>query len=168
MPSEPLLSEDASQLDAAIDQAIAACDGDLRTTIGALIVANNFLEKEVEELMKAVSHAYSKHLLVLSENIDYRFESKIIWVFYLLGVDDVWWVFDAAIYPDQFISVNHTRNCCFYIVLLDYPVKPSGNLGPRRLLVHLEIRKPSFIQLSLPFVRKFNPSILSRDVAGQN
>ena len=58
MPSEPLLSEDASQLDAAIDQAIAACDGDLRTTIGALIVANNFLETEVEELMKAVSHAY--------------------------------------------------------------------------------------------------------------
>jgi ABC-type transporter Mla subunit MlaD len=59
MSSEPLLSEDdASELDAAIDQAIAACDGDLRATIGALIVANNFLETEVGELMKAVSHAY--------------------------------------------------------------------------------------------------------------
>jgi len=45
-------------LDAAIDQAIAACDGDLRATIGALIVANSFLETEVGELMKAVSHAY--------------------------------------------------------------------------------------------------------------
>jgi hypothetical protein len=42
----------------AIDQAIAACDGSLRATIGALIVANSFLETEVEELMKAVSHAY--------------------------------------------------------------------------------------------------------------
>jgi hypothetical protein len=59
MSSEPLLSEeDASELEAAIDHAIAACDGDLRETIGALIVANNFLETEVEELMKAVSHAY--------------------------------------------------------------------------------------------------------------
>jgi hypothetical protein len=59
MSSEPLLNEeDASELDAAIDQAIAACDGDLRATIGALIVANSFLETEVEELMKAVSHAY--------------------------------------------------------------------------------------------------------------
>ncbi len=31
---------------------------DLRATIGALIVANSFLETKVEELMKAVSHAY--------------------------------------------------------------------------------------------------------------
>jgi hypothetical protein len=45
-------------LEAAIDQAIAACDGDARATIGALIVANNFLETEVAELMKAVSRAY--------------------------------------------------------------------------------------------------------------
>jgi hypothetical protein len=59
MPSEPLLSEeDASELEAAIDHAIAACDGNFRATIGALIVANSFLETEVEELMKAVSHAY--------------------------------------------------------------------------------------------------------------
>lgn len=47
-----------SELDAAIDQAIATCDGDLRAAIGALIVANNYLESEVEELMKAVSHAF--------------------------------------------------------------------------------------------------------------
>jgi hypothetical protein len=58
MPSEPLLSEDASELETAIDHAIAACDGNFRATIGALIVANSFLETEVEELMKAVSHAY--------------------------------------------------------------------------------------------------------------
>jgi hypothetical protein len=59
MSSEPhLREEDASELDAAIDQAIAACEGDLRATIGALIVANSFLETEVEELKKAVSHAF--------------------------------------------------------------------------------------------------------------
>ena len=61
MPSEPLPNEeDAGELEAAIDQAIAACGGDLRAAIGALIVANNFLETEVEELMKAVSHAYAR------------------------------------------------------------------------------------------------------------
>jgi hypothetical protein len=42
----------------AVDQAIAACGGDMRSTIRALIVANDYLESEVSELMKAVSHAY--------------------------------------------------------------------------------------------------------------
>ena len=41
-------------------QAISACGGDLRATIRALIVANDYLETEVGELMKAVSHAYAR------------------------------------------------------------------------------------------------------------
>jgi hypothetical protein len=49
-----------SELEAAVDQAIAACDGDPRATIRALIVANNFLESEVGELMKAFSRAYAR------------------------------------------------------------------------------------------------------------
>jgi hypothetical protein len=49
-----------SELEAAVDQAIAACDGDLVATIRALVVANHFLESEVRELMKAVSHAYAR------------------------------------------------------------------------------------------------------------
>lgn len=49
-----------SGLEAAVDQAIAACGGDLRSTIRALIVANDYLESEVGELMKAVSHAYAR------------------------------------------------------------------------------------------------------------
>jgi hypothetical protein len=53
-------SNEESELEIAIDQAIAACDGDLRATIRALIVANNFLESEIGELMKAVSHAYAR------------------------------------------------------------------------------------------------------------
>jgi hypothetical protein len=51
-------SEDDDGLEAAVDQAITACGGDMRSTIRALIVANEFLENEVSELMKAVSHAY--------------------------------------------------------------------------------------------------------------
>jgi hypothetical protein len=49
-----------NELEAAVDEAIAACGGDLRAAIRALIVANNFLESEVSELMKAVSHAYTR------------------------------------------------------------------------------------------------------------
>ena len=47
-------------LEAAVDQAISACGGDMRATIRALIVANEYLETEVSELMKAVSHAYAR------------------------------------------------------------------------------------------------------------
>ena len=51
-------AQDADRLEAAVDQAIAACGGDMRSTIRALIVANEYLETEVGELMKAVSHAF--------------------------------------------------------------------------------------------------------------
>lgn len=53
-------SADDDGLEAAVNDAIAACDGDLRATIRALVIANNFLESEVSELMKAVSHAYAR------------------------------------------------------------------------------------------------------------
>ena len=39
-----------------MEQAVAACSGDMRSTIRALIVANDYLETEVGQLMKAVSH----------------------------------------------------------------------------------------------------------------
>ena len=56
--SAPNPSADAEQLEAATDQAIAACGGDAREAVKALIVANEFLENEVGELMRAVSQAY--------------------------------------------------------------------------------------------------------------
>ena len=49
---------DVDRLEAAADEAIAACGGDVRNALKALIVANEFLENEVCELMQAVSHAY--------------------------------------------------------------------------------------------------------------
>jgi hypothetical protein len=51
---------DDDKLEKAVDDAIAACDGNMRAAIRALIVANNFLENEVAELMKSVSHAYTR------------------------------------------------------------------------------------------------------------
>jgi hypothetical protein len=51
---------DGDRLEAAADQAIAACGGDARDALKAMIVANEFLESEVCELMQAVSHAYRR------------------------------------------------------------------------------------------------------------
>lgn len=45
-------AEEDDELEAAVDQAIAACGGDTRSTIRALIVANEYLEAEAAELMK--------------------------------------------------------------------------------------------------------------------
>ena len=52
--------EENDELETAVDQAISACGGDMRSAIRALIVANEYLETEVGELMKAVSHAYAR------------------------------------------------------------------------------------------------------------
>ena len=61
MSSSPKLkSEESDELESAVDQAISACGGNMRATIRALIVANEYLESEVAELMKAVSHAYAR------------------------------------------------------------------------------------------------------------
>lgn len=53
-------NEQDDGLEATVDQAIAACDGDMRAAVRALIVANSFLESEISELKKAVSHAYTR------------------------------------------------------------------------------------------------------------
>ena len=56
--SQPNQQDDG--LEAAVDEAIVACGGDTRAAVRALIVANNFLESEMAELKKAVSHAYTR------------------------------------------------------------------------------------------------------------
>jgi hypothetical protein len=58
-PSQPDI-EPNDGLEGAVEQAILACGGDMRATIRALLVANEYLETEVSELMKAVSHAYAR------------------------------------------------------------------------------------------------------------
>jgi hypothetical protein len=60
MSSDPQPTTEDNELEAAVEQAIAACGGDMRATIRALIVANDYLETEVGELMKAVSRAYAR------------------------------------------------------------------------------------------------------------
>jgi hypothetical protein len=58
--SEPANSEfaslsDASRYERACDEAIAMCDGNMRSTIKALIMANEYLEAELQELQAATS-----------------------------------------------------------------------------------------------------------------
>ena len=59
-PAAPERTPPAGDLDAAADYAIAACGGHAREAVKALIVANDFLEAQVEELRAAVSTGYSR------------------------------------------------------------------------------------------------------------
>jgi hypothetical protein len=49
-----------ADLDAAADQAIAACGGDAREAVKALLVANDFLEQQLDELRAKVSTGYAR------------------------------------------------------------------------------------------------------------
>jgi hypothetical protein len=53
--SAPSQLTDNSRYEQACDQAIAMCDGNLRSTIKALIMANEYLEAELEELQAAIA-----------------------------------------------------------------------------------------------------------------
>jgi hypothetical protein len=53
-------SPEPDRLEAATDQAIAACGGDTRQAVTALIVANEFLELQIRELQAAVSNGYAR------------------------------------------------------------------------------------------------------------
>jgi hypothetical protein len=54
-PSHDDAHQDNAHYERACDQAIAMCDGNLRSTIKALIMANEYLETELQELQAAVS-----------------------------------------------------------------------------------------------------------------
>jgi len=49
------LTFDSNHYEQACDQAIAMCDGNLRSTIKALIMANEYLEAELAELQASIS-----------------------------------------------------------------------------------------------------------------
>jgi hypothetical protein len=52
--SDPSSPPGVDRYEQACDQAIAMCDGNLRSTIKALIMANEYLELELRELQAAV------------------------------------------------------------------------------------------------------------------
>ena len=54
--SENSSLSDVGRYEQACDQAIAMCDGNMRSTIKALIMANEYLEAELRELQAASSN----------------------------------------------------------------------------------------------------------------
>lgn len=57
---------ETDRLEQAADQAIAACGGDMRSAIRALILANDYLEYELCEMFAAVSKGYARGRLKAS------------------------------------------------------------------------------------------------------
>jgi hypothetical protein len=53
--TEPAPTTDHDRYEQACNQAIAMCDGNLRSTIKALIMANEYLEAELQELQSAMA-----------------------------------------------------------------------------------------------------------------
>jgi hypothetical protein len=62
MPADPEShsASEPDQLEAAADQAIAACGGDARQALEALLVTNEFLEAQIADLQAAVSNGYAR------------------------------------------------------------------------------------------------------------
>jgi hypothetical protein len=60
LSAAPNRKADAEALETATDQTIAACGGVARDTVKALLVANEFLEAEVEGLQAAVSKGHAR------------------------------------------------------------------------------------------------------------
>jgi hypothetical protein len=56
--SEISSPSDTSRYEQACDQAIAMCNGNLRSTIKALIMVNEYLETELGELQAVISDDY--------------------------------------------------------------------------------------------------------------
>ena len=58
--SAPLATND--HYEQACDQAIAMCGGNLRGAIKALIMANEYLESELQELLAKLSRGYERRV----------------------------------------------------------------------------------------------------------
>jgi hypothetical protein len=61
---EPNPPPEPNALEIATDQAIAACGGDAREAVKALIVANHYLETDLEKLKAAASMGYARGKLI--------------------------------------------------------------------------------------------------------
>jgi hypothetical protein len=56
--AETTLPEPHDALEAAVEQAVAACDGDERATIRALVVANSYLAEQNSALSQELDYAW--------------------------------------------------------------------------------------------------------------
>ncbi len=57
---QPEHSVEPTELEAAVNDAVAACGGDLRATVRALVVANNFLAAQIDALSAELEYAWQQ------------------------------------------------------------------------------------------------------------
>ena len=67
MGAAPKMDDTVDNLESAVDVVIAACDGDLRDTIRALVIANSILMEEAERYRSLVSPGFVRGKLDLSD-----------------------------------------------------------------------------------------------------
>jgi hypothetical protein len=60
MSANPEQGPEPDPLEFAADQAIAACDGDVRAAVRALIVANGLLETELRDVYAVASKGFAR------------------------------------------------------------------------------------------------------------
>ena len=68
MSADPKPLQEPDPLDAAADQVIAACDGDVRAAVRALIVAKGLLEVELNEVCATTSKGFARGRIWRSEH----------------------------------------------------------------------------------------------------
>jgi hypothetical protein len=61
-------------VEAAVEQAIAICDGDVRAALRAVFVANSFLADEVERLTRAASFGFARGRISPTRNASARLD----------------------------------------------------------------------------------------------
>jgi hypothetical protein len=71
LSTNQLRQSDTDLLEAAAEEAIAACGGDAREAVKALIVANHFLETELEKLRASFSTGCARGKLLPGDRKDW-------------------------------------------------------------------------------------------------
>jgi hypothetical protein len=59
-PEPSKKSDTAALREAEVDEAIAACGGDVRAALRATLIANAYLEAEIERLSEAISTGFAR------------------------------------------------------------------------------------------------------------
>ena len=54
------VADERDRYETAVDEAIAACGGDLRAALKALLIANEFLEHQLESMSVQISNGYAR------------------------------------------------------------------------------------------------------------
>ena len=67
MSADPKPLQDPDPLEAAADQVIAVCDGDVRAAVCALIVAKGLLEVELNDVYAATAKGFARGRIKSSE-----------------------------------------------------------------------------------------------------